>query len=150
MAFLALLVFTGCQTRPINPEALGMYSKMEPTPDEAMKLQQDAMTGFVAVFGQPLPTQFRLERNTAGWFTDNGELRQVRASAKLPRGEFRARTDSKGWREVTIPGEYLEAMHLPPNVPKDYMTCYLGQVSGKPAYLFWSDYAETAMLVMDY
>jgi hypothetical protein len=152
--FLALLILVGCQTQqarhPIDPEALGMRPKMEPTPDQAMKLQRDAIAAFISTFGQPLPTQFRLDGPTTGWFTDKGELRQVRASAKLPRGEFRMRTSSKGWREIPIPSEYLKAMHLPPDVPKDYMTCYVGLVGSKPAYLFWSDYAETTMLVLDY
>ncbi|MBI5802336.1 MAG: hypothetical protein HZA92_16625 [Verrucomicrobia bacterium] len=152
--FFVLLILCGCQTqqirRPIDPEVLGMLPKMEPTTDEALKLGEDAVAAFVATFGQPLPTQLRLDGPTTGWFTDKGELRQLRAAAKLPRSEFRRRTASKGWREIPIPQEYLKAMHLPPIVPKDYMTCYVGQVSSKPAYLFWSDYAETAMLVLDY
>ncbi len=127
-----------------------MHDSMEPTRDEAMKLQRDAMSAFGAVLGQPLPTQFTLEAPATGWVTDKGELRQIRASAKLPPGEFRARTASKGWREVAIPREYLRAMHLPPDVPKSYMTCYVGRVNGKAAYLFWSNYAGTTMLVLDY
>jgi hypothetical protein len=153
-SFVAVLITTGCQTqhasRPIEPEALGMHASLERTPDEARRLQRDAISAFVTVLGQPLPTPFALEGSTTGWFTDKGELRQIRASAKLPRGEFRARTASKGWREIEMPREYLRSMHLPSDVPRDYMTCYLGQVSDKPAYLFWSDFAETTMLVLDY
>jgi hypothetical protein len=153
-SLVAVLLVTACQTQraalPIDPEAMGMHASMETTPDEAMRLQQDAITAFIAVFGKPLPTSFALSGPTTGWSTRKGELRQIRASAKLPRGEFRARTASKGWREIAIPQEYLKPMHLPPDVPKDYMTCYVGLVSGKPAYLFWSDYAETTMLVLDY
>ena len=125
-SLLALLLLSGCQTqrarRPIDPEALGMEPKMEPTPDEAMELRRDAIAAYAVLFGEPLPTQFRLDGPTTGWFTFMGELRQVRATAKLPRGEFRMRTASKGWREVPIPREYLKAMHLPQDVPKNYMT----------------------------
>jgi len=153
-SFVAVLLVTGCQTqqvsRPIDPEALGMHASMEPTPDEAMRLEQDAITAFSGVFGTPLPISFALSGPTTGWSTDRGELRQIRASARLPRSEFRARTASKGWREIAISREYLKAMHLPSSVPKDYMTCYAGRVNDKPAYLFWSDYAETTMLVLDY
>jgi len=153
VTLFALVILCGCRTQesfhPIDPEAMGMHPKMEPTPAEATKLEEIASDAFVATFGQPMPAQFRLD-DTTGWFTNEGELRQVRASAKLPRGEFRTRTASKGWHQITIPSEYLKSMHLPPNPPKSYMTCYVGQVSGKPAYLFWSDYAESTMLVFDY
>jgi len=154
ITFFAVLLLCGCQTqqvrRPINPEASGMYPKMNLTPDEAMKLERDAITAFITILGQPLPPQFRIDGPTTGWFTDKDQLRQVRASAKLPRDEFRKRTASKGWHEVPIPSEYLTAMHLPPDMPKHYMMCYVGRVGSKPAYLFWSEYGETAMLVLNY
>lgn len=136
--------------RPIDPEAMGLHPAMEPTPDEAKKLQQQALEAFGAIFGKPLPAQLGLDGLPTGWFNDAGELRQLRASATLPRGEFRARRISRDWREIAIPGEYRTAMHLPSNVPGDYMTCYLGKVNYQPAYLFWSDQAQTAMLVLDY
>jgi hypothetical protein len=151
---VAVLLVSGCQTQrtscPIDPGALGMHASMEPTPDEVMRLQRDAMNAFMAVLGRPLPTPFSLEGSPTGWFTHKGELRQIRASAKLSRDEFRARMASKSWRQIAIPREYLRAMHLPSDVPKDYMTCYVGRVSDKSAYLFWSDYAEITMLVLDY
>jgi hypothetical protein len=49
-----------------------------------------------------------------------------------------------------MPRDYSKAMHLPPDVPRSYLRCYVCQVAGKPAFLFWSHYAETAMLVVDY
>lgn len=137
-------------SRPMDPEAMGLHASTEPTPDETLKLQQHAIAAFTAVFGEPLPASFAVTGSPTGWFTDKGELRQIRVSAKLSRWEFRARTAAKNWREVAMPGDYLKAMHLPPGVPKDYMTCYAGQVGEKPAYLFWSEYAETTMLVVDY
>ena len=127
-----------------------MHPRIEPSPDEVMKLQQDAWNAFTSVFGQPLPGQFQLSGPITGWFTEKGELRQVRSSAKLSRDEFETRTDLKSWHEISIPREYLRAMHLPPEVSRDYMRCYVGTVGNKPAYLFWSSYAETAMLVFDY
>jgi len=85
ISLVALFTLSGCQThqarRPINPETLGMHPKMEPTPDEAMKLQEDAIGAFVGTFGRPLPTEFRLDGTPTGWFTDKGELRQLCALA---------------------------------------------------------------------
>ena len=151
--FGPLVVLTGCQTepprRPIDPETFGLHPTTEMTAAEQIKLEQAAFDAFVSTFGKPLPSPFRLD-NATGWFTDSGKLGQLRTSAKLPRSEFKKLTASKGWREIPLPNEYLSAMHLPSNVPKGYMTCYIGQVNEKPAYLFWSDYEETTMLVVDY
>ena len=97
-----------------------------------------------------VPADFKLSFPSAGWYNNKGELKQVRVTAKLLRGEFQSRILSKNWREIAIPPEYLDAMHLPQNVLKDYMTCYLGRVHNKPAYLFWSKYEETVMLVFDF
>ncbi|MDB6063964.1 MAG: hypothetical protein JWR26_172 [Pedosphaera sp.] len=147
------LLAAGCRTpqepTPINPEALGMHSKTEPAPEEWKKLQQQAMVAFIDVFGRPLPDSFTLKEQAIGWFTDDGAMRQIRASAKMPREEFRSRMRGAGWRAVPIPSHFLAAMHLPSDVPKDYMRCYLGQIKGKPSYLLWSDYAEVVMLVVD-
>ncbi len=154
VTLLSLLLLSGCRTpqarHPINPEALGMFPKLEQTDAETQRLSQDTFAAFTSLFGQPLPPQFSLDQPAVGWFTDAGELKQLRASAKIPRTEFHARITSKSWREIPLPPEYLAAMHLSPDVPKAYLTCYLGSLAGQPAYLFWSDYAETIMLVLDY
>ncbi|HEY1171480.1 MAG TPA: hypothetical protein VGH19_08940 [Verrucomicrobiae bacterium] len=154
VTLIALLILSGCHTpqarHPINPEALGIFPKLEKTPAEDLRLEQDTLAAFIALFGEPLSPQFRLEQPVVGWFNEIGELKQLRASAKIPRAEFHTRTTTKSWREIPLPPEYLKAMHLSPDVPKSYMTCFVGSLKGQPAYLFWNDYAETIMLILDY
>jgi len=58
-SLLVVLLLSGCQTqrarRPIDPEALGMQPKMEPTPDEAMELSRDAISAYAASSSAPFP-----------------------------------------------------------------------------------------------
>ncbi len=148
------LVVIGCHTaiphHPIDPEAMGMQPQMEPTQAQYDKLQEQAYDAFGAILGEPLPDTFTWDGPTTGWFSKDGKLRQIRSGAKIPRQEFHGRFPAKHWQEIPIPEEYYGPMHLPHGVPKDYMTCYVGQVKGKPAYVLWSDYAEVAALVLDY
>jgi len=67
----------------------------------------------------------------------------------LPRQDFNRFFDRAKWKEIPVPDEYLSAMHLPHDTPRDYMTCFSGHISHHPAKLFWSDYAETFMVGFD-
>ena len=144
----------GCRSaapqRPVDAEATGMRPLMDPTQAQYDKLQEQAWRAFSAILGEPLPDTINPEGPTTGWFSKDGKLGQIRAGFKLPRQEFHKRFHSAHWQEIPIPQEYYEPMHLPHNAPKDYMTCYVGHVKRKPAYLLWSDYEEVAMLVLDY
>jgi|SRR6266536_1517715 len=148
------LVVIGCRTavvhRPIDPEAMGMQPQMEPTQAQYDKLQEQAWYAFGTILGEPLPDTFAWQGPTTGWFSKDGRLRQIRSAAKIPRREFHRRFHLKRWQEIPIPEEYYEPMHLPRSAPKDYMTCFVGQVKGKPAYVLWSDYTEAVALVLDY
>lgn len=135
--------------RPINPEAVGIFPQMEPTEEQDVKLSKQAWDAFRAIFGESLPNTVTSEEAPAGWFSKDGKLRQLRAGFKIPRQEFHKRFPAKYWQEISIPEEYYESMHMPHNTPKDYMTCYVGQVEGKPAYVLWSDYGEALLLVFD-
>ena len=138
------------QSRPIDPEVMGMHPDLEPAPSEAARVRKLSMEAFAAAIKAPLPDTFQFHGLATGWYSDQGELRQLRAEAKLPREAFQSRENPQNWTEIAIPKEFLASMHLSPAAPKSYMTCYLGQIEGKPAYLFWSDDAETMMLVVDY
>jgi hypothetical protein len=133
---------------PADPEALSLSSHPATTPDEMAKLEQTAVADFKTVF-RKLPKDFTLAVPPTGWFTPKGELKQLRAAASVPRQTFLAGFQEGKWSEISIPPDYLSTMQLPPNVPKTEMACYAGLVKGKPAYLFWSDYAESALLVAD-
>lgn len=135
---------------PVDAEAVGMKPVMQPTQAQSEQFERKAWDAFGVILGKPLPDTIRSEGPTTGWYSKSGKPGQLRAGFKLPRGEFYKRLPLMLWREIPIPKEYYEPMHLPRNAPKSYMTCNVGQVKGKPAYLFWSDYSEGGMLVLDY
>jgi hypothetical protein len=97
-----------------------------------------------------LPRNFNLDGPATAWFDTEGEMKQLRAAARFSRQFFHATFPAGQWCEVPVPEEYATVMDLQGTVPKEEMTCYLGQLQHKPAYLFWSDVAESAMLVVDY
>jgi hypothetical protein len=136
--------------RPRPPEAFANEPLFERSPERANQLNQESIITFKAVLGEPLPLTLTQMLPEGGAFNGRGGLEQLCVTAKLPRKEFRRRLKGKDWRAIPIPANYLKGMHLPPHTPRDYMACHLGQVNGKPAYLFWSDYAERIMVVVDY
>jgi len=151
---LIALYVVACSTtqtaRPIDPETLGMVPYTGKTKVESQRLQQDALNAYRSVFGDPRPTSIMWDGPVTGWFTPAGQLSQLRAGLKMLRADFHARFLKENWKEIPVPRNYLSSMHLPSDTPRKHMTCYLGQVNGKPAYLFWSDDAQTMMLVFDY
>jgi hypothetical protein len=134
--------------QPADPQALSLTSHPAATEAEMAKLEQTAVADFKAVF-RKLPKDFTLAVPPTGWFTPQGELKQLRAAASVPRQTFLAGFQEGKWSEISIPPDYLSTMHLPATVSKEEMACYAGLVKGRPAYLFWSDYAESALLVAD-
>ena len=136
--------------RPSNPETVGWTRQTAPSGAESARLEVDARAAFTTVFDGKLPKNFSLESAPMAWLNPKGELKQLRAVADIPRATFRAAFPRDKWAEVPVPPDYLQLMRLAPGTPANEMTCFAGRVNTKPAYVFWSEYAETAMLVLDY
>jgi hypothetical protein len=135
--------------RPSNSAALGLSAHTDPTPAEVARLQHVALAAYNSVFGGRLPKAFVLDAPAIGWFTKEGQLKQLRAAAGMSRRDFHAGFPVAKWTEIAVPPEYVSTMQLPASVSKADMTCYIGEVGGKPAYLFWSETAESTLLVVD-
>jgi hypothetical protein len=136
--------------RPGVPEVQGWMPEAAPSAAEAMRLQREASAAYATVFEGRLPKTFPLAAAPIGWLNEKGELKQLRAAASMPRQVFRSAFPVAKWAEVPVPAEYLAVMHLAPGTPTNEMTCYVGRLRGKPAYVFWSEAAETVLLVIDY
>jgi len=136
--------------QPANPEKAGWTQQISPSPAEVLRLQGEASAAFQSVLNGKLPKAFGLAATPTAWLGEHGELKQIRAAANIPRHLFRTSFPVEKWTEVPVPEEYLSLMHLPANTPNNEMACFVGRIKGKPAYVFWSDPAETAMVVVDY
>jgi hypothetical protein len=136
--------------RPGVPEVQGWMPQTAPSAAEEGRLEREASAAYSTVFERKLPKKFALEAAPIGWLNAKGELKQLRAAASLPRQVFQSAFPLAKWAEVPVPAEYLVVMHLSPGTPTNEMTCYVGRVRGKPAYVFWSEAGETVLLVIDY
>ena len=75
-------------------------------------------------------------------------LPRVGISAKLARADFKGCFKFAEWTETALTEDDLSIFHLPADVPKSYLTCYLGSVDGRKAKVFWFDSNETFLLLV--
>jgi hypothetical protein len=97
-----------------------------------------------SVFGPNLPASVS-DRSRSG----KSDVATITIEGHLPKQEFDRLFDRTKWKEIPIPEDYLHIMHLPPDTPRDYMTCFSGKMDRNSAKLFWSEYAETFLLAVE-
>jgi hypothetical protein len=142
---IAIILFAGgCLSRPIEPDDLKIDWG-----GKGSQLHGQALHAFQAIFGSPLPQALIPEEQVTGWRDHQGNLKQIRAEVELPDEDFNRRFRAKEWRRVQPTKGYLEAMHLSRTAAREMLSCYLGKVNGKPAYVMRFKGSKTMMLVVD-
>lgn len=113
------------------------------------------------LFGDPLPSSINIDGQTL-WKESRFRVTlrpnerggnetldsRLFVQLKVSKADFNVRFRRGEWREIPIPWEVIRPMHLPPGAPREYMSCFLGKVGTSPAYVFWSEYHESMMVVV--
>jgi hypothetical protein len=111
---------------------------------QAWQAQRQRAVILRSAFGPDLPASV-----SYGSRTGKSDIAAITIEGHIPKEQFSRLLDRAKWKEIPIPEDYLHIMHLPSDTPKDYMTCYSGQIELRPAKLFWSDYAGVFLLTVE-
>ena len=152
-ATLCTCFFTGCRSLPYDPESTGLVASsfsQDITSQQMAHVKEEALAAYRTAFGGTLPASFVIDSESTGWFTPTTkELIQIRVEAEMSRDDFARNFPKALWHEEAIPSSFRAVMSLPADAPKDYMTCYVGKINHRPACIFWSDYSQELLLVVD-
>ncbi|WP_299981870.1 hypothetical protein [uncultured Pseudoteredinibacter sp.] len=82
------------------------------------------------------------------WQSYSGQYNRMWMETALTNEDVEKQLKQGIWKAVPIPKVAYKTMHLPRNIPAELMSCFLGQLDGKPTYLFWSKARERAAFVV--
>ena len=127
---------------PVYPVDAEPY--YEATAVEKTEIESRSKALLVNLLGSPSPELY----GTRLWKTDQGIDSRLFIETKLSASDFARQFPVALWKEIPLPVDVLEPMHLPRRTPKSSMTCFVGKVGGLLSYVFWSEELGSFLLMV--
>ncbi|MCV6622005.1 MAG: hypothetical protein OIF51_09690 [Cellvibrionaceae bacterium] len=153
MRITTLLIFLSLNlNKALAAESFELYPKhSEPvhSPSQDVSDQYfEVADKLIAEFNQKPNGLYSNVDDITIWQSYSGQYNRMWMETALTNEDVEKQLEQSMWKAVPIPKVAFKTMHLPRNIPAELMSCFLGQLDGKPTYLFWSKARERAAFVV--